>query len=142
MKPQFNVKRFILGFLLAPLGVQVHFLLNALQGCLIGNRFCAESIVFGGFASAFFIFPTTWLFELCFGVPVIAALWYIRWLRSWVLICCGGLAGGLLFLPNAFKVYERLGALRSFSAFFSGALFGASAAAVMWLIAFRNTKRK
>jgi len=139
MNPRFYWGRFILGFLLAPLGIQLLMLLSRVLGCLIGNRFCADSIVFGGFASALFIFPTTWFFELCFGLPVIGILWYLRWLRSWVLIGFGGLAGGLLFSPTAIKSYEHVG-LMSFLTVLWGALYGASTAAVMWIIAFKESK--
>lgn len=141
MNPPFHLTRFIRGFFLAPIGIQVLFLLHALQACLFGDRYCVEGIILGGFGMAIFIFPTTWFFELCFGLPVIGILWYFRWLRSWVLISCGGLAGGLLFIPNALKMYARFGLeMRTFSPLISGVCFGALTAAVMWFFAFREAK--
>lgn len=143
MNPQFRWKRVILGFLLAPLGVQIFFLFNALVGCLFGSRFCAEAIVFGGFAMAIFVFPTTWFFELCFGAPIIGILWYFRWLRSWVLVSIGGFTGALIFLPQAISRYQNPAhANVSFWPVVWGTCFGAATSTVMWVIAFREPKAK
>lgn len=131
--------RCIAGFIVAPLGVQALFLLAAVGNCVVSPSAenCGERLFFAGVATAAFIFPFTWVLQAIIGIPTIVFLRYFGVLNAWSLVSVAAVAGALFYLPTVQDAFKR-GEFAAVWALVYGALFGASVAAVMWLVAFRQ----
>ena len=137
-----HLKRFVVGFLAAPLGVQLLMLLSSVGVCVANPsyRTCGEGIFFGGLATAVFIFPIAWFFAAIFGIPTILLLRRLKVLGAWTLISVSAIAGMLIYSPAAKVTYARNG-LMAFWVLLYGALFAASVASVRWVVASRPWKK-
>lgn len=140
--PPINWKRFIIGFLLAPLGVQIPFFVIGLLGCSIDQTLqsCKEGIFDLGIASSIFVFPSVWILQLVIGVPLIFTLRYFGILKAWTLIIASAIAGALVYIPIAQYSQQYAQQMNTYNGpwlYVYGATFAACIAMVMWKYAFK-----
>jgi hypothetical protein len=140
MNDSLKTKRFLFGFLLAPSGIVVMFIVTSLIGCLLSmNATRCEGVMVVPLL-AIWVFPFSWFIQLFVGIPAILILRYFNKLNATYMIVLGMIAGPLIFVPvllpgvRQIENYEII--MLSMGAYY--AVYGGIVAATMWFIAFRQ----
>lgn len=127
-------KRYLFGFLLAPVAVLFWIGIYELIGWAMNwsSSGTLSPIIF------LMLFPIVWFVQAIVGVPVIITLRYFQALNVWTLTAAGAIAGLTLSICSLlFQGYDLLDSFplsRSLSALMNGA----SVAWLFWVLAIRS----